>query len=116
MKVYGYKKCSTCRNAQKFLDQKKLVYQFIDYTEQPLSKEELRAILAKGTFTIDRLFNTSGNVYRELHLKDQMAFLSEEQKLTLLSEYPMLIKRPILVMGAKALVGFKSAQWEEQLK
>ena len=52
-------------------------------------------------------FNTSGLIYREQQLKDKLPGLSEEEKLALLASNGMLVKRPILVLEDKVLVGFK---------
>ncbi|MDY4747022.1 ArsC/Spx/MgsR family protein, partial [Veillonella caviae] len=60
-------------------------------------------------------FNTSGLIYREQQLKDKLPNLSEAEKLALLASNGMLVKRPILVLDDKVLVGFKEAEWKEAL-
>ena len=60
-------------------------------------------------------FNTSGLIYREQQLKDKLPGLSEEEKLALLASNGMLVKRPILVLENKVLVGFKEKEWMEAL-
>ena len=55
-------------------------------------------------------------IYREQQLKDKLPNLSEEEKLALLASNGMLVKRPILVLEDKVLVGFKEAEWSEALK
>ena len=62
-----------------------------------------------------RFFNTSGNLYKELKLKDRLPDMSEEEQIELLSTDGMLVKRPILVSGDKVLVGFREKEWEENL-
>ena len=73
-----------------------------------------------GILNLDKdlkaFFNTSGLIYREQQLKDKLPGLSEEEKLALLASNGMLVKRPILVLEDKVLVGFKEKEWMEALK
>ena len=73
-KIYEYAKCSTCRNALKFLDQKNVEYQKVPIVESPPSKAELRKMLAVQNGNIRKLFNTSGEVYREMKIGAQIDF------------------------------------------
>ena len=63
---------------------------------------------------LKKFFNTSGLLYKEMRLKDKLPTMSEEEQLKLLATNGMLVKRPILVMEGKVLVGFKEAEWNEQ--
>ena len=54
-------------------------------------------------------------LYRELNLKDKVKTASEDELLEILSTNGMLIKRPLLVLEDKVLVGFKEDQWKEVL-
>ena len=49
-------------------------------------------------------------------LKDKLLNMTYEEKLNLLSSNGMLIKRPVLVLNNKVLVGFKESEWIEGLK
>ena len=60
-------------------------------------------------------FNTSGLLYKEMQLKDKLPEMSEDEQLKLLATKGMLVKRPLLVNGDTVLVGFKEAQWAENL-
>ena len=60
-------------------------------------------------------FNTSGNLYKELQLKDKLPDMPEEERFALLATNGMLVKRPIVLAGDTVLVGFKPAEWEEAL-
>ena len=68
------------------------------------------------TSPLKKFFNTSGNVYKEMQLKDKLASMSEEDQLTLLSAHGMLIKRPILIDGDVVLVGFQEKNYEIESK
>lgn len=106
LKFYGYKKCSTCRKAEKALEKSKSDYVFVDITEEPPSKAELKRIQAQSGQPLRKLFNTSGEQYKALGMKDKMEDLSEEQMFNLLAGNGRLIKRPLVTDGKKSSVGF----------
>lgn len=108
-----YPKCSTCKKAKKFLTDHDVIFEERHIVEQPLSKEELKALYLKSGLPLKRFFNTSGNLYKEKHLKDVLPTLDENQQLELLASNGMLVKRPILETDNKVLVGFKEEQYKE---
>ena len=107
MKFYTYPKCSTCRNAKKWLEANGLTFEEIHLIESPPSAKDLKEILTIGQMDIKKLFNTSGQKYKELGLKDKLDTMTEEEKLELLASDGMLIKRPLVVWDAKVITGFK---------
>lgn len=111
-----YPKCTTCQKAKKWLDENN-----IDYTERHIvennpSYDELKQWYEKSGLELKRFFNTSGLMYKEMQLKNKLPEMSEEEQLRLLSTNGMLVKRPIVVCDETVLVGFREAQWTEQLK
>jgi arsenate reductase (glutaredoxin) len=104
---YCYPKCGTCRSAKKWLDAHNLSYNEVHIVESPPSKEEFKTLIDNGGFELKKFFNTSGQLYRELGLKDKVKTASEDELLGLLSTHGMLVKRPFLTDGKKATVGFK---------
>lgn len=60
-----------------------------------------------------RFFNTSGKIYRERKLKDQVGTMSPQEAAAMLSQEGMLIKRPLLITDDKVLVGFSEKTYEE---
>jgi arsenate reductase (glutaredoxin) len=107
--LYGYEKCSSCRDAMKWLDAHGLDYEVRAIRETPPSVPELRAALAGG---IRRLFNTSGMDYRELGMKDKLPGMDETTALELLASHGNLVKRPFVIGSGITLVGFKPAEWQ----
>lgn len=107
LKFYGYKKCGTCRKAEKFFQQASIDYQFIDITESPPSAEALVDIAKLADTPLKKLFNTSGIQYRELKIKEQLPRLSDLEILALLAGNGRLVKRPLITNGKRATVGFK---------
>ena len=110
-----YPKCTTCQKARRWLDGHGAAYELRDIKESNPSLEELRAWHAASGLPLRRFFNTSGQQYRALGLKDRLASMTEEEQLALLASDGMLVKRPILVDGARVLVGFREAAWAEAL-
>ena len=110
-----YDRCGTCKKAEKWLNENK-----IDYTKRPIreenpSCEELREWKEKSGLPLKRFFNTSGQLYKSMNLKDRLGKMSEEEQLQLLATDGMLVTRPILVAGDKVLVGFRETEWQEAL-
>ena len=115
MKIYTYKNCSTCKNALRFLDANGINYKNIPIRETPPSLGELKTMLKAYDGNIQKLFNTSGQDYRSMGLKDKLPSMSEVQKLKLLSEHGNLVKRPFLISGKQGRVGFKEDEWKTLL-
>lgn len=112
LKVYQYPKCNTCRKALKWLDAHSVTVDSIDITEQPPSKIELKEMLKHYNGDLRRLFNTSGQLYREFKIKDELPSMSATEAIDLLSKNGKLIKRPFLLTKHAGLVGFKQEEWE----
>ena len=110
-----YPKCSTCKKAQTWLEDQGLDYQLRDIKTQNPTQEELRQWHAQSGLPLKRFFNTSGQQYRALGLKDKLPHMTQEEQLALLASDGMLVKRPILVDGDTVLVGFKEADWTTAL-
>lgn len=109
---YWYPKCGTCRNAKKWLDAHHLSYKEIHIVENPPSSEELKQLYERSGLELKKFFNTSGQKYRELGIKDKISSASEKELLNLLASDGMLIKRPIVTNGEKVTVGFKEEEYE----
>ncbi len=113
VKVYSYKKCSTCVKALKFLDNKKVQADVLDITEHPPTKKELELMLDCYDGELKKLFNTSGVAYRENNIKDKLPSMTKAQALAMLSKNGKLVKRPFVLKGSKGLVGFKEESWKK---
>lgn len=111
MEFYGYKKCSTCRQAHQYLKNLGFATDFQDFVENPPSVETLRTWVTKRGDGIAPFINAKGTRFRELDLKNKT--LSEDEWFSLLSQDGKLIKRPIVVVGDEVLVGFDKAQYDE---
>jgi arsenate reductase len=112
LKVYEYDKCSTCKKALKFLDTRKVAYERIPIVDRPPSMAELKKMLG-FVGDLRKLFNTSGQVYRELKLGAKLPSMSEAEALKLLASNGKLIKRPFALKSDQGFVGFKEAEWKK---
>lgn len=110
-----YPKCSTCQKAKKWLDSNSVQYTDRHIKEENPSIEELKEWHKKSGLPLKRFFNTSGNLYKELNLKDKLQDMSDEEQFKLLSADGMLVKRPIIIADDIVLVGFKEEEWKEKL-
>lgn len=110
-----YPRCSTCMKAKKWLEGREMDYEMRDIKGENPSADELRTWWKKSGLPLKRFFNTSGNLYKEMKLKDRLPEMTDEEQLELLGTDGMLVKRPILVDGDTVLVGFKEKEWESTL-
>lgn len=107
MRIYVYSKCSTCRDALKYLKDCGIHAEIKEITETPPSMEELKQMLIFYSGNLKKLFNTSGNLYKEMQLAQKLTDMPEKDALELLSKHGMLVKRPFLIDKRFGLVGFK---------
>ena len=109
----NYPKCSTCKKAEKYLKENNIEFINRNIVEENPSAEELALWMEKSGLEPRKFFNTSGVLYREMNLKDKIKTMSKEEMIEILSTNGMLVKRPLLVMDDKVLVGFKEENYKE---
>lgn len=115
VKVYQYPKCGTCRKALKWLDAHGVAYESIDITERPPSKSALKKHWKASDLPIRKLFNTSGQSYRQGGFKEKLATMSDGDAIEALAADGKLIKRPLVVGDDFVLVGFDEKKYEAAL-
>lgn len=86
-----------------------MIYFYVIQNAQ-LVKNEIREWYFKSSLPINRFFNTNGVLYREMSLKEKFHYISDFEKVHLLSIYGKLVKRPIVVSDNFVLVGFKEEE------
>lgn len=108
-----YPKCSTCKKAKKWLDDKGIKYEDRHIVENNPTEEELKMWISRSGLPLKRFFNTSGIKYRELSLKDRLSTMTDEEQYQLLATDGMLVKRPLLIGDDFVKVGFREKEWLE---
>ena len=112
LKFICYPKCTTWKNAKKWLDDNKSEDELRDIKLNNPTLEELTEWHNKSGLPLKKFFNTSGLLYKSLELKTKLPTMTEDEMLKLLATDGMLVKRPILVGDDFVLVGFKEAEWK----
>ena len=110
-----YPKCSTCQKAKRWLDEHNIEYTERHIVETNPTYDELKEWYSKSGLSLNKFFNTSGLLYKEMKLKDKLPAMTEDEKLKLLASNGMLVKRPLIVKDDTVLVGFKEEQWKSML-
>ena len=116
LKVYCYSRCTTCKKALKWLDDRNIAYELTDIKTDHPDEDTLRRYYAASGLPLKRFFNTSGIPYREMELSKKLPAMSEDEQFALLASDGMLVKRPLLVGDGFVLTGFKESEWEEKLQ
>lgn len=111
-----YPKCTTCKKAKKWLDEKGISYIDRHIKEENPTADELKEWHKRSGLPLKKFFNTSGMLYKEMQLKDKLPEMTEEEQYALLSSDGMLVKRPLIVADDFILTGFKEAEWAEKMK
>jgi arsenate reductase len=112
MILYGIPNCDTVRKARKFLDANSIQYTFHDFRKNGLPVQSIQHWLESQS--IEVLVNKRSTGWKQI-TDEQKAQLMSGENLSILSELPTLIKRPILEMDTQLLVGFKAAEYETLL-
>ena len=102
--IYGIKNCDTMKKARAWLDKHGVDYNFHDYKTEGVDKERL----ARWSKVVgwETLLNRAGTTFRKLPDADKTS-LTEKKAMALMLAQPSMIKRPVLEIGGKLLVGFK---------
>jgi arsenate reductase len=107
--IYGIKNCDTMKKARTWLDARGVAYAFHDYKAEGIDRARLEGwVQAVGWET---LLNRAGTTFRKLPEPDR-ANLDESKALALMLDQPSMIKRPVLDLGGRLLVGFKPEQYD----
>ena len=115
LKIYQYEKCDTCRRALKYLAARGVAHTVVPIREQPPSRAELAVMLKVYGSEVRKLFNTAGQDYRRLNLKERLPAMSVAEAIELLARNGNLVKRPFAVSAARGIVGFREDEWRRWL-
>lgn len=110
--MYGIKNCDTVKKARAWLDAREIAYDFHDYKISGIKETRLRAWAAELGW--ESLLNRAGTTFRKLPDTGK-AGIDEDKAIALMLAQPSMIKRPVLDLGARRLVGFKDDAWAASL-
>lgn len=110
--MYGITTCDTIRKARTWLEGRDVPYRFHDYRAEGIDAGKLDGWVGKVGW--EKLLNKGSTTFRELPDKDK-AGLDEEKAKNLMLAKPTMIKRPVLELGDRILVGFKADAYEAEV-
>lgn len=113
IQIWHNPKCSKSRAAMELLKNKNIDANVIKYLEQTPTKEQLKDVLLKLKISAKELLRTGEDVYKELNLKD---IIDEEMLIEIMVKNPILIERPIIIKGDKAVIARPIENLEDLLK
>jgi arsenate reductase len=111
--VYGIKNCSTVKKALDWLDQHAIAYQFHDYKRAGADEKQLVAWCDELGW--ERVLNRAGTTFRALPEADRQN-LDQGKAVKLMAAQPSMIKRPILDLGSRRLLGFSAELYQQNLQ
>jgi arsenate reductase (glutaredoxin) len=108
--IYGIKNCDTMKKARAWLDKHDVAYAFHDYKSEGIDRDRLERWA--GTVGWETLLNRAGTTFRKLPEKDK-ASVTEKRAIALMLDQPSMIKRPVLEVKGRVIVGFKPEIYEQ---
>ena len=108
--LYGIRNCDTVKKARAWLDSNGLAYDFHDYKASGIDRARLAAWSAEHGW--DKVLNRSGTTFRKLPDSEKEG-LGEERAIELMLEQPSMIRRPMLDLGGRRLLGFDEKTYAE---
>jgi arsenate reductase len=108
--IYGIKNCDTMKKARAWLAERGVAYNFHDYKTAGIERGVLEGWVRE--FSWETLLNRAGTTFRALPEEDKEG-LTAQKAIALMAAQPSMIKRPVLDLGGRLLVGFKPEQYEK---
>lgn len=105
IKIYTISSCTSCKKAKTWLNAHKLPYKEQNLGKEPISKEEILAILAKTENGVESIISSKNRYAKALNYNIDELSLSEV--IELIQENPRILKSPILIDDKRLQVGYK---------
>ncbi|MBC9130319.1 ArsC family reductase [Frischella sp. Ac13] len=109
--IYGIKNCDTIKKAFKWLDEHAITYQFHNYKTDGLSRKQLQSFC--NLIGWQTILNQKSTTWRKLDEAIKTRIINEETAQELILQNLSIIKRPIIIMGNKALAGFSADLYQQ---
>jgi arsenate reductase len=111
--LYGIKACDTMKKARTWLDEHKVDYHFHDYKAVGIDREHLQQWCSEQGW--ESVLNRAGTTFRKLSDADK-SDLDQAKAIELMVAQPSMIKRPVLELGNKTLLGFKPERYAAEFE
>lgn len=107
IQIFGKKKCFDTKKAERYFKERRIKFQKIDLMNKGISLGELKSVVQ--SLGLDQIIDESSSYYDE----SLYPYTSDyERKLEIITEYPELLKTPIVRNGKKATVGYAIETWK----
>jgi len=113
VKIYGIRNCDTMKKARAWLDGHGVTYSFHDYKTEGIDRSRIEGWIKKVGWQV--LLNRAGTTFRKLPEKDRDG-VTEKKAVSLMLTQPSIIKRPVLDIGGKLIVGFQPEVYAEAFR
>ena len=110
--IYGIKNCDTMKKARAWLDGHGVAYGFHDYKASGIERGRLEGWARSVGW--ETLLNRAGTTFRKLP-DDRKDGITGPKALALMREQPSMIKRPVLEVDGRVIVGFDPATYQQAL-
>lgn len=107
--LYGISNCDTVRKARQWLDERSIAYEFHDFRKDGSNPVQLRAWVDELGW--DQLINRRGTTWRKLP-ETTREHMDETLALAVMEDQPSIIKRPLVDLGTRRVLGFDAEQWK----
>lgn len=104
MRLFGISNCNTVKKARAWLSENGIDMPFHDFKKQGIDEERLKSWLEQIGW--EKLVNRQGTTWRQLPDETKAAVCDETAAIRLMLEKPSVIKRPVLEMDGKVILGF----------
>ena len=108
--IFGIKNCDTMKKAFLWLDSKRVPYTFYDFKKETLTELEVQLWLSD--LSIDEIINKKGTTWRKCSEAEKESIADPKKAIQLIIKNPSIVKRPLVQMGKKYIVGFIPEQWD----
>lgn len=108
--IFGIKNCDTMQKAFRWLDSRLVAYTFHDFKKGSLTAEDIQFWLKD--LDIEEIINKKGTTWRKCSDEEKNSISNPKSSVELILKNPSIVKRPLLQIGKKHIVGFIPEQWD----
>ena len=111
--IWHNPRCSKSREAMGILEENSIDAKVVKYLESTPDYDQIKSVLKMLNITPRELMRTKEDIYKELKLKDE---LNDDILIRAMANNPILIERPVIIKGNRAIIGRPTDKIAEFLK